>query len=58
MMEAQMMEAQGERAVIGARPAKADQRQKPLNRFGDGWLLLYAVMALCPVGLGDHHQSE
>ncbi|HWL19738.1 MAG TPA: hypothetical protein VNS33_08735 [Bradyrhizobium sp.] len=29
MMEAQMMEVQGKRAVIDARPAKADQRQKP-----------------------------
>jgi hypothetical protein len=37
---ARMMEAQGKRVVIDARPAKADQRRKSLNRFGDGQLSL------------------
>jgi hypothetical protein len=39
-----------------ARPAKADERQKSLNRLGDSGLSLHAVMALARIG--ERHQGE
>jgi hypothetical protein len=50
-----------DRPALPAARREMPARRKPtsaksLNRLGDGWLSLHAVMALARIG--DHHQGE